>query len=127
MPRTLLPACIGHVDAQRHVWCGNQWTSIDAGQLGMLAALLNRGCLVNGPTNDGWTALHEAAANGHGLIVDKLIASGAQVSLLLWLCRFRSSSAISACLFCRVMLPMGTTPLQNTWLASCFEKMHEQA
>ena len=48
----------------------------------MLAALLNRGCLVNGPTNDGWTALHEAAANGHALIVDKLLASGAQVSFV---------------------------------------------
>lgn len=51
-----------------------------AGQLGMLAALLKRGCQVNAPTNDGWTALHEAAANGHALIVDKLLASGAQVS-----------------------------------------------
>lgn len=48
----------------------------------MLAALLNRGSLVNGPTNDGWTALHEAAANGHALIVDKLLATGAQVLLL---------------------------------------------
>lgn len=55
---------------------------IAAGQLGMLAALLNRGSLVNGPTNDGWTALHEAAANGHALIVDKLLATGAQVLLL---------------------------------------------
>ena len=45
----------------------------------MLAALLKRGCQVNAPTNDGWTALHEAAANGHALIVDKLLASGAQV------------------------------------------------
>ena len=45
----------------------------------MLAALLKRGCQVNVPTNDGWTALHEAAANGHALIVDKLLASGAQV------------------------------------------------
>ena len=51
-----------------------------AGQLGMLAALLKRGCQVNAPTNDGWTALHEAAANGHALIVDKLLASAAQVS-----------------------------------------------
>ena len=51
-----------------------------AGQLGMLAALLKRGCQVNAPTNDGWTALHEAAANGHALIVDKLLASGAQAS-----------------------------------------------
>lgn len=47
----------------------------------MLAALLKRGCQVNAPTNDGWTALHEAAANGHALIVDKLLASGAQASL----------------------------------------------
>ena len=47
----------------------------------MLAALLKRGCQVNAPTNDGWTALHEAAANGHALIVDKLLASGAQVKL----------------------------------------------
>ena len=46
----------------------------------MLAALLKRGCQVNAPTNDGWTALHEAAANGHALIVDKLLASGAQAS-----------------------------------------------
>ncbi len=53
-----------------------------AGQLGMLAALLKRGCQVNAPTNDGWTALHEAAANGHALIVDKLLASAAQVSHL---------------------------------------------
>ena len=45
----------------------------------MLAALLKRGCQVNAPTNDGWTALHEAAANGHALIVDNLLASGAQV------------------------------------------------
>lgn len=47
----------------------------------MLAALLKRGCQVNAPTNDGWTALHEAAANGHALIVDKLLASGAQASI----------------------------------------------
>lgn len=64
----------------------------------MLAALLNRGCLVNGPTNDGWTALHEAAANGHALIVDKLLASGAQVS--------------------SVYMPSHTSDVPTFWLSS---------
>lgn len=71
-----------------------------AGQLGMLAALLKRGCQVNAPTNDGWTALHEAAANGHALIVDKLLASAAQVSH-------------------PVCLPLHGLPLVNAVLASC--------
>ena len=66
-----------------------------AGQLGMLAALLKRGCQVNAPTNDGWTALHEAAANGHALIVDKLLASGAQASPLHVLAAFLIGSGKS--------------------------------
>lgn len=71
--------CWRHVVLLQQYKASTDLTHGVTGQLGMLAALLNRGCLVNGPTNDGWTALHEAAANGHGLIVDKLLASGAQV------------------------------------------------
>lgn len=78
--------------------CSKGGAMVFAGQLGMLAALLKRGCQVNAPTNDGWTGLHEAAANGHALIVDKLLASGAQVPSWPYPCCHSVGAARETCL-----------------------------
>ena len=52
-----------------------------AGAMAMVEQLLKAGCEVDAPTNDAWTALHEAASNGHVRIVECLLTAGAQVQL----------------------------------------------
>lgn len=41
--------------------------------------LLAAGCGVDLTTNDGWTALHEASANGHNGVVELLLQANSQV------------------------------------------------
>lgn len=41
--------------------------------------LVAAGCGVDLTTNDGWTALHEAAANGHTPVVQQLLDAAGQV------------------------------------------------
>ena len=46
-----------------------------------MAQLVAAGCGVDLTTNDGWTALHEAAANGHTVVVQQLLDACSQVIL----------------------------------------------
>lgn len=50
------------------------------GLLPVVEQLLAAGADVNKVTNDGWTALHEAAANSHVAVVERLLAAKAPVS-----------------------------------------------
>lgn len=48
-----------------------------------MARLIAASCDVDLTTNDGWTALHEAAANGHLGVVQHLLSANTQVGHLL--------------------------------------------
>lgn len=53
-----------------------------AGSTLNVSRLIAAGCGVDLTTNDGWTALHEAAANGHLPVVQILLDADSQVSHL---------------------------------------------
>ena len=49
-----------------------------------MARLIAAGCDVDLTTNDGWTALHEAAANGHLGVVQHLLSASTQAGRCPW-------------------------------------------
>ena len=52
---------------------------LPAGSTLNVSRLIAAGCGVDLTTNDGWTALHEAAANGHLAVVHILLDANSQV------------------------------------------------
>ena len=56
-------------------WCAFAGSEVN------VARLIAAGCDVDLTTNDGWTALHEAAANGHLGVVQHLLSASTQVRL----------------------------------------------
>jgi ankyrin repeat protein len=53
---------------------------MSAGFLDIVDQLLSAGADVNKLTHDKWTALHEAATNGHVAVSERLLSAGTDVS-----------------------------------------------